>query len=675
MGFTMSITSYFKRIIPPPVVMAESQEWPVGSIAPSLLATSKFPLNEKKKKASECVVLVEGVLSVDASVPPSSRETDESKDCIFDFRSRVSNATTSDSPKCFNAIVPSSPRETEEIKECKVDFSSPVSNDSPNVSAEETILINVAETNTASNTNYEAIRMENIRRNAEFLNQLGLVKPVMSVVPGNAMNTKRRKVQSESKVKVEVPMRVQPRRGQRGELSVNYAADCITIAGDEVVEEDKEDFDIVYDYYNILPSDITGVGVGGSGVAMTIGASGDGDGVTASLRYETGRGEQGVKELWCQDVTQVYTMHSHPHLPNLVVAGGKGGNIAVHDLSAESRVTTDGIEKENPHLSLWFKGHDRWVSSCRFMSSSHVCSHADGEGDGGVLVGSASDDGKVKIWNLSFAAKPTGGSHTQQQPKLECWSYCGHGGKGIFAMDVASTKVLTGSKDKHVSVSRVSSGDITVESCHQLHAGVVKSVSWQHDCVQEMGSAVVFASGGQDGCVCVKDVRCGGAGDINLNNIHIGGVHTVQWSPYMGAEHMLLTAGYDSAVRVYDLRMLRCAHRCASGDGDDDYRVMFECDSVVGGGAKGLRKSREITTPAFLSNSLIVVPSVADCTVSIHDLNTRSVVSRGKLPHPPTSVYCSADLNSNSSGATSSSTIIVSTKAAGMMYSLRLCTT
>jgi hypothetical protein len=67
--------------------------------------------------------------------------------------------------------------------------------------------------------------------------------------------------------------------------------------------------------------------------------------------------------------------------------------------------------------------------------------------------------------------------------------------------------------------------------------------------------AAMLASCGDDACVRVCDLRCAGAAPLaaTIADAHGGAaVHTVRWHP--GTPHLLLTAGLDTAVRLWDLR-------------------------------------------------------------------------------------------------------------------------
>lgn len=499
---------------------------------------------------------------------------------------------------------------------------------------------------------------------------------------------------------------------------------------------------------------------------------------TAAASSSTSAGE-----LWCADLAAVYSVHSHPHHFNLVAAAGKGGQVAVFT------TTTTGERKvyqqtpteipgriETEPLLLTFRGHDRWISSVRFLGSdshsnsnnsgssgnsyhgaddSDTCSGSSAAGSSAILLATAADDGKVKIWDISLAtnscsdgddggggggtngSRVSGGKSTtpptpRQQPKMLCWSHCGHSGKGIFAMDAQRQNILTGSKDKTVSYSVLDSGGkgLHTVSSYALHSGVVKSVSWKTSSPNSL-CGPIFASGSQDGSVAIKDTRIGGnfsginasistsasalvgssatavtttGCEMFIDSAHFGGVHTVQWCPYAASHHCLLTAGYDNMVRVYDTRMIgkgsittsdssndSCV--CSNSgvvteadksisdnyNGDDSNEIpqcIFHCsDHVLTGIGSGMstgtaiKRSKDIFTPSFLNASAVVVPSVKSSSLSVYNFMTGAVLSRGIMQDAPVAVYCSSQtLQRTTVSVASPKCIVASTKSNGAMF-------
>lgn len=461
----------------------------------------------------------------------------------------------------------------------------------------------------------------------------------------------------------------------------------------------------------------------------------------------------------CDYLQNVYSMHINVSLnSNLLLSAGKGGIVTLFKLDdgieeSSSRDYQSKVEPRNK-LLMWFKGHDRWISSARFYSiqkGSHESLNSNGSNNDvnepncdsnpnhRVAILTASDDGLVKIWDISKTCRASTTSMTrmhdnesdwdiggrnssarvndksdvdesqyEQTPQLLVSSACGHS-KGIFAMDEKYGVIVTGSKDKSVCVSHLidrsnvrsanvnkksnsSTGkgctggyDMVTLSTFELHAGVVKSVSIKcnpNDAVsghvnsdtscdisytgQSDLSAVIFASGSQDGDICIKDTRSE-TGDIRLQHVHSGGVHTVSWCPYTGGEYLLLSAGYDSLVKIFDIRKL-------SQDSvtNEPLYVVLEHVEAPGGSAsrraQSHRRSNVIQTPCFASNSVIVVPSVTSSSLSVHSVVSQSVISRCVLQHSPLSVMASP----YKGGCTSTQRLVVATSTKGIMLNLSI---
>jgi len=568
----------------------------------------------------------------------------------------------------------------------------------------------------SSDTNYEEVRLENIRRNEQFLMTLGLgggsslvtttgtgKNSTSSKSNTNASRSKSKRSATAIVDKVEMlPRRIQPRRaasaasggsssssGSGGTMASTI--NCAESAGDAVDEdaigiiaaEEVPHVEIEYDSSAVLQYVLSckkggdHVNTGVSDVHSsnpthlptdtdTVACDTTGSaGLTLCIRGSSSAADNdGDGELWCDDLAAVYSLHTHPTHPHLVAAAGKGGQIAVfssdrHTTSSSSSSSGNGSiididsvnrgsdsDSHTDPLLLSFRGHDRWVSSVRFVDRLSTAATP------AITLASAADDGRVMIWDLALAGAgiEIGQSESKpktkaKQPKQLCWSHCGHGGKGIFAMDVLGDSILTGSKDRSVSYSILDgSGEaISMVSSYNLHSGVVKSVSWKGISFMAGSPSHIFASGSQDGSVAVKDTRTNSEDpELYIDSAHSGGVHSVQWCPYAPSDYYLLTAGYDNIVRVFDTRMLS-----TNNDGDHMPQCVFHCsEHVLTGSGSGMSKgavkrSKDIFTPCFLSASTVLVPSLKASSLSVYNIVSGSVISRGLLNHPPIAVYCS----------------------------------
>jgi hypothetical protein len=289
-----------------------------------------------------------------------------------------------------------------------------------------------------------------------------------------------------------------------------------------------------------------------------------------------------------------------------------------------------GMAVYKPLLVL--QAHQRWVSCSKFLSGE-----AAERGAASAKLLTAADDGLVKVWDLAQTSQLT----SRQNARLLTSSSCGHApGRGIFSLDERGGDLVTGSKDRRVCVTRLTPAGLLapLASFSELHEGVVKSVCWswqqqeqvqgESEGEQQWQQPVVFASGGQDRRVCVKDTRSGfggngGAADLEVLEAHGGGVHTVSWCAHPRGQHWLLSAGYDGLVHVFDMRAL-------GGEGRAPPAPLFSFREHLAPTGTGRRKaSSTIVTPCFLSSARVLLPSQFSGALSLHCLASGGTVSRG----------------------------------------------
>lgn len=126
----------------------------------------------------------------------------------------------------------------------------------------------------------------------------------------------------------------------------------------------------------------------------------------------------------------------------------------------------------------------------------------------------------------------------------------------MFALHAAGTAVLSAGKDGAVALSRITPTGLRVERswAELCGGGVVKTCRWRPD-----GAPAVFAAAGRHGALFLLDARapaggsCGGAAPT-VAEAHPRDVHCVRWQPAGASPALLLSAGYDPVVRLWDTR-------------------------------------------------------------------------------------------------------------------------
>ncbi|CAA7399785.1 unnamed protein product [Spirodela intermedia] len=174
------------------------------------------------------------------------------------------------------------------------------------------------------------------------------------------------------------------------------------------------------------------------------------------------------KSLQSRSLTKIYTMDARCVNDNkvLIAAGGHGGMISVfgvdmiEDDDDARREGASEREIEGPLLS--WKASKSWVSGVLFLE------------DNPMLLVSSSNDGGVVVWDVG------------KQPSLESPSWSPpvvgestklHSG-GIFSMHHLGDSIVTASKDSSVGISRLGAdGKLIVErTISGHHSGVIRGV-------------------------------------------------------------------------------------------------------------------------------------------------------------------------------------------------------
>jgi WD40 repeat protein len=255
----------------------------------------------------------------------------------------------------------------------------------------------------------------------------------------------------------------------------------------------------------------------------------------------------------------------------------------------------------------------------------------------------------------------------------------GSGGSGGSAAWADGVRVLTGSKDRQVCVSRLhassssssssSSSFVVDRAFDELHSGVVKCVHWADaDTLGGGGGGQVFASGGQDRAVCVKDCRSASAApDVAIADAHSGGVHTVHWGPSGSGGPLLLTAGHDPLIHLYDVRWP--AAPAVTLDTSSSAASATLRHTFRGHASPHARKHGTILPPRFVSASVVVAAGEGSDCLSLYCATTGATLSRGAMPDQPIAIACRGGGGGGGSGGAATE-VAVSCRRGGAIYLL-----
>jgi len=316
--------------------------------------------------------------------------------------------------------------------------------------------------------------------------------------------------------------------------------------------------------------------------------------------------------LESEDMAVAYSLDFHPNPDyRMLAAAGKGGYACLFSVPQREETKTS-----SPKLLYSFRAHERWVGCIRFLThfTANSCSKL-------LPIVTCADDCKLKLWDLSKTGKKT------PQPLFVRSDV--HD-RGIFALDVCGGDILTGSKDHTVCHSAISLEDGSwrgILQRYELHSGVVKSVQWQPN-ADESSNLIqhtnIFASGGQDRSVCIKDVRnSASTPEFKILNAHDGGVHSVSWAPsFKTNSHLLASAAMDDVLKVWDIRYLNLR--------ESNKAPMYEFK-----GHHQAKRIKSILPPKWLSSSKLVIPGEGSQSLSVYCAVSGKTISRGALPTIP----------------------------------------
>lgn len=469
-------------------------------------------------------------------------------------------------------------------------------------------------------SSYEQIRLENIRKNEAFLASLGLdsVLPRSSQPVSKPKNPGKKRGRSPNKSIL--PARRSSRVACLSAL-VDYTGAGVGGEGEdegseESEEEKEEDFDTPDVVRYILKSGEDAYGSVKHAPEEVL-----------RLRNEARYSSLALLKddpIGTAQLPAIYSLSflSSSAAPLALLTAGKGGMVALFNDPLSMYPANHDDEAVAPYT---FQAHSRWVSTARFL---HTCTLSSLSASSTFPLITASDDATIKIWDLGRAGK--------SKPKLLSSSNQVHN-RGVFGMEIVGDMVVTGSKDKTVAVSQIdpAGGPLQLLSRYdELHSSVVKAVDLQ-------ANGKVFASGSQDRSVCVVDTRdvsaSRGRPQIKLENCCEGGVYCAQFSPHPQEQHLLMTAGLDPVIKLWDLRYMKkqnsgvLSPSTSTGSTGDASIPLFTFKGHCTSGAR----LKSIVPPTFLGSRTIVTGGQGSGRLSIYCTTTGRTLSRGTLPEDP----------------------------------------
>lgn len=229
----------------------------------------------------------------------------------------------------------------------------------------------------------------------------------------------------------------------------------------------------------------------------------------------------------------------------------------------------------------------------------------------------ASNDKTMVLWDCTTSAAA---GRTRVPKKLLGAPHHFHTG-GIFSMHEAGGDVVSAGKDGSVVHSRfIEGGWGLMQDFENLHGGaVIKCVRFR-----DAARGEVFASGGNDRSLRVTDARAQkGQGVVRVwEDASDAAVNFVQWSP--SDQNMLLSAGFDRAISLWDLR---------ATSNEPLHRLQGHHRVPGAGKVKGMHRA------AFLAQGRYVITTGEKTDlISIYDVATGRAVSRGESDEGGTAV-------------------------------------
>jgi WD40 repeat protein len=509
-------------------------------------------------------------------------------------------------------------------------------------------------------SDYELQRLKNIERNNAMLAELGLGVGSASHTPMTDPPVKS-KSRKKSWPKMKATMQdVNCDRGIRRSTRnttkppVNYEDDVNMKATSGAVEVQErvgdvqhlpEDFDdstvFKYSCASTLPE------VDSNGSTSPLDTEGTTNGDHAVLKgfsllssqtkhvddAETTRRYRGVKyfhklSVPVSDLKRLYSMHFDSSSRLLGAAGMSGWSVVfgVNPLDGYSHGSPedkDGDNDDSTESLLCWKAHKSWIAEIQFVDEIGTKKSK--------MVLTASNDGTVAGWDLNKTLKGFGDYASPQRifsvGKGELHD------NGLWGMHCVGSAVATCSKDGTLCYSRLAESGLARITSYKL-GKVVKTVSIRTSGATDMQDWNVIASGGNDCCLRVYDVRAPKPLVAEAPGAHTSAINCVKWHPTN--PHWLVSSSFDAEIPVHDLRKF----------GEPLYH--FSGHHATTG------KIKMISRPVFWGGGSLITNGQSSDRLSIYDVSNGKVMSRGSLGFVPVSLCPSERILavSNSSGET-----------------------
>lgn len=458
----------------------------------------------------------------------------------------------------------------------------------------------------SSPTPYEKARLANIARNREFMETLGLEESAGAL---NDSNTRR----SSAAPRPRSRKRLRPATvavGQRRSSRIRARENGIITSGattgsefsaepDPPREEDLPFDDSLVPRYATAANDALDPNKDEAGPSLPLpDTSPDLEG-RRLFKYE----QVGVS-FSDESIKKIYSMSFSNSGTLLAVAGHQGRAVVF---------SAAGAEYGSSLMS--FKAHKGWVASVQFLQTGHLLT--------------AANDAAVTLWDLSKVLC----NSRNARPRILTSCDDLHR-NGIFSAHARDGQLVTASKDKTVNYAQFTEAEIRSNRCFEgFHRGVVK-------CAQ-LRDAHVLASTGNDRCINVFDARSEAGLVVSIPETHRFSVNSVSWHPT--DPNQLMSASFGNTIKLWDMRSPSSPVQQLRG------HAMMR-DHQRGG----------IYHPVYVeSGRSVVTPGANSDTLSIFDVNTGTLVSKGVVELGEVTTVASSDARGSRIAASKGSSIVL----------------
>ena len=203
----------------------------------------------------------------------------------------------------------------------------------------------------------------------------------------------------------------------------------------------------------------------------------------------------------------------------------------------------------------------------------------------------------IRLWDVNQSGK-RGRSEVSQEVSSCKLS------PGIFSLHEVGGRVISSGKDRCVSLTLMANTGLRLSHKSSASNKVVKCCRWR--------DGHVLASCDDAGTITSIDTRQPkDRAGVHIEDAHPAMIHTVRWSPR--DEHILLSAGNDKAIRLWDMRKPSSPLHLLQGHQRQE-------------------KAKGIYTPSFCDGGACVSAVGSDTSsISVYSVDTGSAVSRGRV--------------------------------------------